>query len=92
MPDGRKNNRGHVGKAGRKPKADEIKKITMMDSVADPKEAWSKLWDLCKDGDVQALKTWIDHRFGKAKETKEVSVDEPIDVKLITWIKSDADQ
>lgn len=63
-----------------------------MDSVAAPKEAWEKLWSLCVKGDVQALKTWIDHRFGKAKETKEVTVDEPIDVNLITWTKSDENQ
>lgn len=73
MADGRRNNGGHStkGRAGRKPKADEIKKIELMDSIGDPKEAWQNLWKLCKKGDTQAIKTWIDHRFGKPKESKE---------------------
>lgn len=72
MADGRRNNGGHStkGRAGRKPKVDEIAKLDMMDSIAAPKEAWESLWKLCKKGDTQAIKTWIDHRFGKPKETK----------------------
>lgn len=64
----------HGGKrkgAGRKPKADEIAKIDMMDEIANPEQAWQELWKLCQKGDTQALRTWIDHRFGKPKETKD---------------------
>lgn len=65
----------HGGKrqnAGRKPKSDELKKIQLMDSVLAPVEIWQALSDKVKEGDTQAIKAWIDHRFGKAKESKEV--------------------
>ena len=73
MADKRKNNGGVRKGAGRKPKADEIKKIELMDSVLTPIEAWKALADKVKEGDTSAIKTWIDHRFGKAKETKEIA-------------------
>ena len=57
--------------AGRKPKADEIAKIEMMDSIAEPKKAWENLWKLCEKGDTRAIQVWIDHRFGKPKESKD---------------------
>ena len=82
MSDGRKNNGGHSTKgfAGRKPKADEIAKIEMMDSVAIPEDAWKALWNRCLEKDTNAIKFWIEHRFGKAKERVDVtSGDEPID-------------
>ena len=82
MADGRKNNGGHStkGRAGRKPKADEIKKIEMMDSIGDPKEAWQALWELVKDQDKYAIKTWLEHRYGKPRESQEVTVvgDKPV--------------
>lgn len=71
MPESNNNHGGARPGAGRKPKADEIKKIELMDSIAEPKKAWEQLWKLCENGDTQAIKTWIDHRFGKAKEFKE---------------------
>nr|WP_299488618.1 hypothetical protein [uncultured Allomuricauda sp.] len=67
---------GHGGKrygAGRKSRADEIAKIEMMDSVANPKEAWENLWALCKKKNVMALKTWIEYRFGKPKDRIDVT-------------------
>lgn len=70
--DGRKNNKGVKGKAGRKPKADEIKKIELMDSVLAPIEAWQALSELIREGDVSATKYWLDQRFGKAKETVDM--------------------
>lgn len=59
--------------AGRKPKADEVKKLELMDSIAAPKEVWDKLWTLCKKGNTNALKTWIEHRYGKPKEQKDIT-------------------
>lgn len=75
MADGRKNNGGHStkGRAGRPPKADELKKIEMMDSIAEPKEVWTVAWKLVKSGDTQALRMWIEHRFGKPKERVDVT-------------------
>ncbi len=75
MADGRKNNKGTKGnKGGRPPKADELKKIDLMDSVLIPREAWEALANKVKEGDTQAIKEWIAHRYGKPKELKEHAV------------------
>jgi NADPH-dependent ferric siderophore reductase len=83
MADGRKNNGGHKT-AGRKPKADEIHIIEQMDAVAAPKEVWEKLWALCESGDVQALKTWVNYRFGMPKQNMNIKVSDPLIFKLPT--------
>ena len=72
----------HGGKrdgAGRPSKADEIKKLDMMDSVAEPLKVWQSLWKLCEKENHQALRTWIEYRFGKPKERIDLtSDDEPL--------------
>jgi hypothetical protein len=71
MPDGRKNNRGKIGnKGGRPAKADEIRKIELMDSVLAPVEAWAALCSKVREGDVTAIKAWIEHRL----ETKDLNL------------------
>lgn len=89
MSDGRKNNGGHStkGKAGRKPKADEIKKIELMDSIAAPEEVWAELWKVCKKGNTNALQTWVNHRFGKPKEQKDITTNgNDINIPSITFV------
>ncbi len=68
--DGRRNNGGHStkGKAGRKPKADEIKMIESMDKALVPQDAWNRLASLVKQGEVQAIKLWLAYRFGQPKQ------------------------
>jgi hypothetical protein len=75
--DGRRNNGGHStkGRAGRKPKADEIKLIEQMDAVAVPEEIWAKLYSRCNDGDVAAIKTWLSYRFGMPKQYVDHTTD-----------------
>ena len=73
MADGRKNNKGHKG-SGRKPKADEIAMIEKMDATLAPTEAWKNLALLVKDKDVQAIKTWLQYRYGMPKQLTEVDV------------------
>ena len=76
MADGRANNGAKKGVSrgqGRKPKADEIKKLDLMDSVAAPKKAWQALWLKCEEGDTPAIKAWLEHRFGKPKETVDLA-------------------
>jgi hypothetical protein len=80
LADGRKNNGGHSTKA-KNPndkrlttKAEAIQKAETMDSVGSLKEAYQKVWDLCQEGDFNALKFWIEQRAGKATETKELTV------------------
>lgn len=67
--DGRKNNKGTKGNnGGRKPKADEIKIIEQMDAVAAPEKVWRALFDKVNEGDTQAIKTWLQYRFGMPKQ------------------------
>jgi NADPH-dependent ferric siderophore reductase len=71
--DGRRNNKGVKGnKGGRPPKADEIKIIEQMDAIAAPSEAWRALWVKCQEGDVQAVKTWLNYRFGMPKQSVDL--------------------
>jgi hypothetical protein len=73
--DGRTNNGGARHGAGRKPKADEIKLIEQMDAIAAPSEAWAALWGKVQEGDTQAIKTWLEYRFGKPKQQLDVTTD-----------------
>ncbi len=76
--------------AGRKPKADEIKIIEMMDAVAVPEEAWKALWDKCKEGDSQSIKTWLNYRFGMPKQSMDVtSGGEKLGPRIV-WKKSNS--
>jgi hypothetical protein len=79
MADGRKNNGAKKGEnrgQGRKRKADEVKIIEMMDAVGTPEEAWSALWLKVQDGDANAIKTWLEYRFGKPKQKVDVTTDD----------------
>lgn len=57
---------------GRPPKADEIKMIERMDAVAAPSKIWQLLYDRCKEGDTQALKTWLSYRYGQPRTKLEM--------------------
>ncbi len=46
-----------------------------MDAIAAPSEAWSALWGKCQEGDVQAIKTWLEYRFGKPKQSIDLTND-----------------
>tara|TARA_R110002012_G_scaffold130030_2_gene282477 strand:- start:383 stop:673 length:291 start_codon:yes stop_codon:yes gene_type:complete len=64
----------HGGKregAGRKPKADEIKLIERLDRIINEDEAIEKLKELIQEGNFNALKLYMEYRFGKPKETIE---------------------
>jgi hypothetical protein len=70
------NNSTHGGArpgAGRKPKADELNLINTMDSIISPDEVWYKVSQLAMSGDMQALKVWIEYRFGKAKQSVDIT-------------------
>lgn len=57
-----------------------------MDAVAAPELAWKNLWKLCKAGDAQALKVWLNYRFGMPKQKLDVEV--PGGVQLV-FLKSE---
>lgn len=65
--DGRKNNGGNKN-AGRKPKADEIKLIEQMDAVLVPESVWMSLAEKVESGDTNAIKTWLQYRYGMPKQ------------------------
>lgn len=73
--DKRKNNGGAREGAGRPAKADEIKLIETMDTVKAPKKVWEKLADKVNEGDTQAIKAWLAYRYGKPKESVDVTSD-----------------
>ena len=74
--DGRRNNRGHKGVSGRKPKSDEIaliERLTPMDDLA-----LAKLQEKIEEGDMKAITLFMNYRFGKAKESKEIIIAQEI--------------
>lgn len=77
MEDGRKNNGGNKN-AGRKPKADEIKLIETMDAIAVPDTVWKMLYAKVLDSDVNAIKTWLQYRYGMPKQIIEQTNITPI--------------
>lgn len=70
--DGRKNNKGHKGKAGRKPKAEEQKLIEKL-SPLEPL-AHDKLKEAIEAAQPWAVKMYFEYMYGKPKETKDVNV------------------
>lgn len=70
--DNRKNNTGTKGnKGGRPPKADEIKLIEQMDAVLVPESVWMALGEKVESGDTNAIKTWLQYRYGMPKQIVE---------------------
>jgi len=72
--DGRKNNKGHVGKAGRKSKAEEMLLIERLCQHIDKDEAILKLKELMNDGNFKALQLYMAYMYGKPKETKDITI------------------
>jgi hypothetical protein len=68
--DGRKNNGGNKN-AGRKPKVDELKFVEKLDNIINSDEAIEKLLELIHASNFNALKLYLEYRFGKPKETIE---------------------
>lgn len=68
MADDRKENGGARPGAGRKPKADEIKLIEQMDAVMVPESVWMALGEKVEAGDTNAIKTWLQYRYGMPKQ------------------------
>ena len=80
--DRRKFNKGAKGVSGRKPKADEISMLEMMDATKAPAEVWNKLAELVENGDAQAVKTWLAYRYGQPKQQLDVRTDT---ASIVVW-------
>ncbi len=72
--DGRKNNKGHKGKAGRKSKSEELQLIERLNAHIDSDEAIIKLKEMIDEGDFKALQLYMNYMYGKPRETKDVTV------------------
>jgi hypothetical protein len=84
---------GHGGRrpnAGRLPKEKEQEIVSMMDIIASPMDALDCLWNKCKEGDTQAIKTWLEYRFGKPKQSIDVTTQGEKIGPRIVWKKSNS--
>lgn len=75
MADGRRNNGGHStkGRAGRKPKAQELKLAESMDKILNYPEVLEKLSVLVAQGDFNAIKLWLEYRLGKPQASVDLT-------------------
>tara|TARA_R110000764_G_scaffold101840_2_gene187176 strand:- start:1164 stop:1451 length:288 start_codon:yes stop_codon:yes gene_type:complete len=92
MADGRKNNGGHStkGKAGRKPKIDELKLIEKLDNVIESDDVLKKLKDLIQDNNYNAIKLYFEYRFGKPVDKIDVNTNvEDNEPPEIVFVKRD---
>ena len=66
--------------AGRKPKIDEISLIQAMDAIAVPEKLWKALLKKAEDGDTNAIKTWLQYRYGMPKQVidQNINIEKPI--------------
>lgn len=85
--DRRKYNKGVVGKAGRKPKAEEIQLIEKMDAIAAPDTVWKALLGRVLDGDTQAIKTWLAYRYGQPKQMVDITSQGESIAPPIAWVQ-----
>ena len=74
--DKRINNGGKREGAGRKPKAEEIILIERLSPLDDI--AFQKLKEGIEKGSFQHLKLFHDYRYGKPRETKDITINEDI--------------
>ena len=79
MEDGRKNNSGTLGnKGGRPPKSEELALIARLSPMDDL--ALKLLNDKLEEGDMSALKMFMEYRWSKPKQ--EVSVDGDLNFRI----------
>ena len=84
--DGRRNNGGNKN-AGRKPKADEAKLIERLDNIIDRDEVIQILAKKIKDGDQRALTLYFHYRYGKPKESMDITSTEGLNINFKELIR-----
>lgn len=72
MADGRKNNKGVKGKAGRKSKAEELKLIEKLTPYEET--AIQLLFEKLDEKDMVALKMYFEYMYGKPKQQVESEI------------------
>ena len=74
--DNRKNNGGAREGAGRPKKADEIKLIEKLDNLIDNEEVIKTLGQQILKGDSRAMSLYFGYRYGKPKESVDITSSE----------------
>lgn len=87
--DNRKNNGGHSTKgfAGRPKKADELKLIEKLDTLIDNDEVIKTLGKQILKGDSRAMNLYFGYRYGKPKESVDISSSDGFNVNFRDLIK-----
>lgn len=87
--DNRKNNGGHSTKgfAGRPKKADELKLIEKLDTLIDNDEVIKTLGKQILKGDSRAMHLYFGYRYGKPKESVDISSSDGFNVNFRDLIK-----
>ena len=78
--DKRKNNGGARDGAGRPKKADEVKLIEKLDNLIDNDKVIEKLGELVLNGDSRAMNLYFGYRYGKPKESVDITSDDGINI------------
>ncbi len=85
--DNRKNNGGAREGAGRPKKADELKLIEKLDSLIDNDEVIKTLGKQILKGDSRAMNLYFGYRYGKPKESVDISSSDGFNVNFRDLIK-----
>lgn len=87
MEDKRKNNGGKRDGAGRPKKADEQKLIEKLDNLIDNEEVIRKLGEQILNGDGRAMSLYFGYRYGKPKESVDISSSDGFNINFNDIIK-----
>tara|TARA_Y100000114_G_C11582602_1_gene241816 strand:- start:116 stop:376 length:261 start_codon:yes stop_codon:yes gene_type:complete len=80
----------HGGKrtgSGRKPKEQEHKLIERLDNLIDKDTAIQKLGELIVKGDMRAIQSYMNYRYGKPKESVDINSSEGFNINFKDLIK-----
>jgi len=72
--------------AGRKPKAEKEKLMESLDAVMNQHDVLEQLGKLVQQGDLRAIKLWMEYRYGKPTDHVEHTHTE--DIELPPWVKT----
>ena len=90
--DKRKKNGGKREGAGRPPKADEAKLIERLDNIIDSDNVIKELHKLVSVGDFRAIQLYFQYRWGKPKESVDVTTNgDSLEPNQIVFFKTDED-
>jgi len=85
--DNRKNNGGVRQGAGRPKKADELKLIEKLDALIDNEEVIKTLGKQIIKGDSRAMNLYFGYRYGKPKESVDITSSEGFNINFKDLIK-----